>query len=484
MAPDNLVSKLVTGDPGLPRPSPTQSYWQQIPHALADIQSANLPTDRDFAIIGSGITGLAVAKTLLERHPNATVTVLEARTLCSGATGRNGGQMAANAGEQYMTLAETHGAETAGKIVDFTFRNLERMRELIEEYDAVELSEMQQLQKLRVFLTQEKFDDFSRSIARLERDHPSKKGLYTILDADTVVEKYGIHGSFGGALLPAGTVWPYRLVTKVFAALLEKFPNRLTIETHTPVNSIEHLVTHASPIANSYTYTLHTPRGPLRTRTVVHCTNGYSGHLLPHLRGLIHPFKGTMTVQDAQNAVPNQGSTISWGFHYPPSYNLDTKRLGYGLYYLAQSAKTGYFYFGGENAPLEYSVAGDDSFVAEDSVAHLVNTLPRFFGKDDGSNWRVISSWSGIMGYSADGLPLVGRLPSSLTGRAGDGEWIAAGFNGYGMANSLMCGEALGLMVLGEDVSSWLPIAYGLGEERLRETLTVPGAINALKSKL
>mgnify|MGYP002717925568 FL=1 len=179
---------LVTADPGLPRPNPTESYWQHIPHALADVQSSKLPTDRDFAIIGSGITGLSVARTLLECHPTATVTVLEARTLCSGATGRNGGQMAANAGEQYMHLAETHGVETAGKIVDFTFRNLEKMQELIEEYDAVELSEMQRLRKLRVFLTQGKFDDFKKSIARLEMDHPSKKGLYTILDADAVLK--------------------------------------------------------------------------------------------------------------------------------------------------------------------------------------------------------------------------------------------------------------------------------------------------------
>jgi glycine/D-amino acid oxidase-like deaminating enzyme len=129
-----------------------------------------------------------VTKTLLERHPTATVTVLEARALCSGATGRNGGQMAANAGEQYSTLADTHGVETAGKIVDFTFRNLEKMQDLIKEYDAVELSEMQSLRKLRVFLSQGKFDDFKKSIARLEADHPSRKGLYTILDANAVVK--------------------------------------------------------------------------------------------------------------------------------------------------------------------------------------------------------------------------------------------------------------------------------------------------------
>lgn len=94
--------------------------------------------------------------------------------------------MAANAGEEYMHLAETHGPETAGKIVDFTFRNLEKMQELIEAYDAAEVSEMQRLRKLRVFLTPKKFEDFKASIARLEQDHPSKKGLYVILGADAV----------------------------------------------------------------------------------------------------------------------------------------------------------------------------------------------------------------------------------------------------------------------------------------------------------
>jgi hypothetical protein len=96
--------------------------------------------------------------------------------------------MAANAGEEYMHLAEVHGSEMAGKIANFTLRNLEKMQELIEKYDAVEASEMQRLQKLRVFMTDGKFQDFRESIARLEADHPSMKDIYTILDADTVLK--------------------------------------------------------------------------------------------------------------------------------------------------------------------------------------------------------------------------------------------------------------------------------------------------------
>jgi hypothetical protein len=40
-------------------------------------------------------------------------------------------------------------------------------------------------------------------------------------------------------LLPAGTVWPYRLVTKVFAALSERYPGRLTIETE-PIGAMNY----------------------------------------------------------------------------------------------------------------------------------------------------------------------------------------------------------------------------------------------------
>lgn len=264
---------------------------------------------------------------------------------------------------------------------------------------------------------------------------------------------------------------------------MKKYPGRLKLETHTPVESIDYTPNFASPVTAINPYVLRTPRGPLRATVVMHCTNGYSGHLLPRLRGLIHPFKGTMTVQDPRNSTPNRGTAVSWGFHYPPSLDPETKRVGYGLYYLGQSAKSGYFYFGGENARVDESVSADDSFVAEHSVSHLQEVLPKFFGRHNTSNWRLISSWSGIMGDSPDGLPIVGRLSAALSGRKGDGEWIAAAFNGYGMANSLMCGEALALMALGQDVSEWLPIAYGLGERRLQETLTVPKAIDAL-SKL
>lgn len=87
------MEALITADPGLPRPNPTQSFWQMPPHPeLSTIQSPELPKETDIVIIGSGITGCSVARALLEEEPLGPVhvTILEARTLTSGATGRNG----------------------------------------------------------------------------------------------------------------------------------------------------------------------------------------------------------------------------------------------------------------------------------------------------------------------------------------------------------------------------------------------------------
>lgn len=54
-----------------------------------------------------------------------------------------------------------------------------------------------------------------------------------------------------------------------------------------------------------------------------------------------------------------------------------------------------------------------------------------------------------------------------MTGRKGEGEWIAAGFNGYGMVNSWGCGKALARLMVGMDVGEDFPTSYLITEERV-----------------
>ena len=75
----------------LPLDHPTIPYWQDPPSDIAKARTTNeLPSRADFVIVGSGISGACIALNILEKQPQANVLMLEARTACGGATGRNG----------------------------------------------------------------------------------------------------------------------------------------------------------------------------------------------------------------------------------------------------------------------------------------------------------------------------------------------------------------------------------------------------------
>lgn len=76
------------------------------------------------------------------------------------------------------------------------------------------------------------------------------------------------------------------------------------------------------------------------------------------------------------------------------------------------------------------------------------------------------------MGITPDGLPMVGNVPASITGRSSGEEWVAAAFNGYGMDKTWLSGEAVVAMMAGKGVPEWFPSAYVLSEQRLATLVT------------
>lgn len=81
-------------DRGFPAENALSSYWLQTPYDLATFCSAEkVPDQCDIAIIGTGLAGVATAYHILSdsnlrTKPN--IVLLEARQVCTGATGRNG----------------------------------------------------------------------------------------------------------------------------------------------------------------------------------------------------------------------------------------------------------------------------------------------------------------------------------------------------------------------------------------------------------
>jgi len=457
-------------DPGLPRPNGSTPYWLHELHPRADIQSSSLPTHVDVVVIGSGITGLSTANTLLKRHPTIQVTVLEARSICSGATGRNGGNLVAYGGVTYKNIKQVRSQAMATKIVEFTFRNIRQTKDMMKESPTLaKVSEYRELTRIRTFADQSSLDAARQSVAEFVQDNPKYRGLYEFVeDPKTLREQYGLHGVVGAVLFDAAGLWPYRFVMGTWERLLVDFPGRLTLEARTPVISVSHNSENIK-----FPYIVATQRGNIRASHVVHCTNGYAGHLLPRLRGTLYPFQGVMTVQDFEDSCnqPNQGAKLSWSIHGQPPVSAKDQNTPPSIYYLNQNALSGYYFFGGAEGEHGPTITGDDSQVPRSTVDHLRSKLGAFLGRKPNVENRLISSWSGIMGFTADEDPLVGRLPQSITDRNGKGEWIAAGFNGMGMSLCIASGEAIACLVLGLDVSSWLPEVYGIQEERVHKNM-------------
>lgn len=114
-----------------------------------------------------------------------------------------------------------------------------------------------------------------------------------------------------------------------------------------------------------------------------------------------------------------------------------------------------------------------DDKQSEESLKIIERVMEERF--KDGKGATVINKWSGIMGFTVDAVPLVGKVPKSISGRdpgtvQSGSEWVAAGLCGHGMAYCWLTGKAMANMVLEgeEDVGDWFPREqYACSEERL-----------------
>jgi glycine/D-amino acid oxidase-like deaminating enzyme len=98
--------------------------------------------------VGFGTTGTSVARTLLMDETaagsNARTVLLEAREVCSGATGRNGGHCLETA-EVYLALRNELGSDAAQRISKFRLKHLNMFIAVAEAHGIVEETEFRKV---------------------------------------------------------------------------------------------------------------------------------------------------------------------------------------------------------------------------------------------------------------------------------------------------------------------------------------------------
>ncbi|KAF4344858.1 FAD dependent oxidoreductase [Fusarium beomiforme] len=438
--------------PGFPVPNPTKSYWLDDPPfpALCDIQDEKLPSEVDVVVIGSGITGAAVTKSLLELSAsNLRVVVCEARQLCSGATGRNGGHVKSAPYDEFAMFKSKLGPENARRIVRFKRRHLEMMKQLGE---GIERAEVREVETVDVFVEKVDFEKAKAQVNDVREWMPEEK--HRVWEADEASKEFGVNELVVGAVsYSAGALWPYRLVTSVWNDLLERFPG-LSINTHTPVESVTHN-RHGS-------YTVTTPRGVIKASHVIHTTNAYAGQLLPPVRGCVVGALAQMSAQRPGASFPATHGKRSWSVIYSPGFDYITQRPD------RPDGTPGDIMIGGgffrsKDAGLDQVGIWDDSKNIALPLMHIRGVMPSVYEPNWGEGSSLIKAWTGIIGFTGDLMPLVGRAPGSPVERD-SGEWMAAGFCGEGMVYSWLCGTALAVMVLGKE------------DEKLEASVGRPGA--------
>jgi gamma-glutamylputrescine oxidase len=107
-----------------------EPVWADVPMPEAPALRGRLRTD--VAIVGGGLTGLSTAYHLAAAHPGLRIAVLEASTFGAGASGRNTGMLGPGVGQSLAALVGRLGPQAAAALYRETLNAVSLARALIE----------------------------------------------------------------------------------------------------------------------------------------------------------------------------------------------------------------------------------------------------------------------------------------------------------------------------------------------------------------
>lgn len=178
-------------DPGYPHENPSTSYWQiPVNEDVADIQSRTLPSDVDVVIIGSGISGTSIAWHLLKESPaNKTLSIamLESRQVCSGASGRNGGQIRPSSYSEYAEAKENLPREEAIRITRFRAAHIDALLTAAKQLPAAgtKAAAAREVDGIDAFFDQAEYAAAVKQLEDLKTDVPDIGSQWTAVDGDS-----------------------------------------------------------------------------------------------------------------------------------------------------------------------------------------------------------------------------------------------------------------------------------------------------------
>ncbi|KAH9908950.1 FAD dependent oxidoreductase superfamily [Xylariomycetidae sp. FL2044] len=432
---------------GLPVPGATPSFWRNTIHELDDLRSTDsLPESSDVVIIGAGYAGVATAYHLLEAGFTSSITILEARGACSGATGRNGGHLRPDLYGHIPTFIDRAGVEAAAEIAEFEIKHLQAIKDVVKK-EGLDC-DFTLTRTTDVWCN----NDAGRQVKAIYDDLVSR-GLKYMEDVHFVEGSRaegvsGVTNAKACATYTAGTIFPYKFIIQLVARLHQRGVN---VQTHTPALEVVQ--------GPSGGLTVRTERGIIKAGRVVHATNAYVKALLPEYAKNIIPCKGICT----HIATPEGKRAPFLNNSYIIRETGDPSVLSYLI-----PRHDGGIIVGGASQIFrghldQWYNNTDDGCLIESAKDYYHDYMQKNFHGWEDSGAYVKDIWTGVMGYSWDTNAHVGDVPGK------PGQTILAGFNGHGMPVVWLAAKGLAEMIAHgksfEEVG--IPKLYKTTQERL-----------------
>ncbi|KAJ5234344.1 uncharacterized protein N7469_003512 [Penicillium citrinum] len=405
----------------------TKPFWRTSLHPLDSHQGTpDLPSETDILIIGGGYAGASAAYHLFPENQTSNlprVVLLEARELCSGATGRNGGHLRPDLYSITSKYVERYGLEAAVDVVRFEISHMKEIADVVakEGIDCdLTFSKSFDIYMDETELKQRK--EFVNYLRNQDLNFMDDVKYLSETDAQEIAHVLGAKGGFS---FSAGHLWPYKLITQLIAIAVSR---GLNLQTHTVVSVIGE-----SRTAEGF-WPVITNRGTIHARKIILATNAFTASVAPEYSKAIIPAKGLCTQIVASPGAPYR--------HLPETYAI---RHGPGAFIYQISRNDGSIIVGGaswtfKNDLEQWYNNPDDGTLIDKVENYFDGYMQRTFSGWEDSGAEVKHIWTGVMGYSADSLPHVGEVPDK------PGQFIAAGFNGHGMPVVFLSGKAVAQM--------------------------------------
>lgn len=393
------------------------SYWQA--DLASDGVSSGFETlsgtiETDVAIIGGGVTGVAAALWLARGGLRAAV--LESRAIAAGASGRNGGFLLSGTSESYGAAVARFGRDRARRIWEFSTRNHALAREWVDALSSLGWrAGYAQHGSLRIAASESELAEIESGLPLMVEDGIRAERVTRADLPASLRDAY-----FGGVYYPTdGEVQPARFVTGI---------------ARLAANSGARIFENSAAIGIAHgdgRWTVQTPGGVVIASSVLLATNAWlpeSGPLIDAewLSQVITPTRGQMitTVPAAQGLFPC------------PCYADD------GYQYWRQLPDGRLAVGGWRNMSFATEATSDETPAQEvqthlDAFVHETLKLPEL---------EIDRRWAGIMAFSRDGLPLVGRVPGSAAGC-----YISGGYTGHGNAYALYATQVIAALIQGHE---------------------------------